>query len=95
MLASDGHGGREYAITGPEALTVREHVRLVEQSREAAVEEWRAAGFSAADIGFFLAMRTDPPEAGYTVLPTVEEVTGRPARTFAQWVGEHAWEFTA
>ncbi|MDA2808775.1 SDR family oxidoreductase [Nocardiopsis suaedae] len=106
VLASDGHGGREYPLTGPEALTVRDQVRivadvldrdvrLVEQSREEAVEEWRAAGFSAEDIAFFLAMRTDPPEFGYSVRPTVQEVTGRPARTFAQWVGEHALAFTS
>lgn len=47
-------------------------------------------GCSAEDIEFFVTMRTNPPEAGYTVLPTVQEVTGRPARTFAQWVREHA-----
>jgi hypothetical protein len=28
-----------------------------------------------------------------TVLPTVEEVTGRPARTSAQWAAEHADAF--
>ena len=39
------------------------------------------------------AVRTEPPEAGYTVLPTVERVTGRPARTFAQWVRRHAGAF--
>lgn len=27
------------------------------------------------------------------VLPTVEQVTGRPARTFAQWAAEHAGAF--
>ena len=44
-------------------------------------------------IEFFLTMRTDPPEAGYTVLPTIEEVTGAPARTYAQWVAEHRAAF--
>ncbi|WP_342767708.1 hypothetical protein [Gracilibacillus dipsosauri] len=34
-------------------------------------------------------MSTNPPEMGCTVLQTVEEVTGRPARTFAEWVSEH------
>ncbi|EME55224.1 hypothetical protein H074_26987 [Amycolatopsis decaplanina DSM 44594] len=28
-----------------------------------------------------------------TVVDTVEKVTGRPARTFAQWVAEHADRF--
>ncbi|ONK10699.1 NAD(P)H azoreductase [Streptomyces sp. MP131-18] len=103
-LTAEGHGGQEYWLTGPEALTVRDKVRTLaevlgrevryaELSREEAVAQWRGAGFSDEDVAFFLAMRTDPPAAGYTVLPTVERVTGRPARTFAQWVGENATAF--
>ncbi|WP_336215584.1 NmrA family NAD(P)-binding protein [Nonomuraea sp. LPB2021202275-12-8] len=103
-LTGDRHAGREYWLTGPEALTPPEkvrtiaevlgrEVRYVELSRDEIVEEWRRAGYSDADVEFFLTMRTDPPAAGYTVLPTVEEVTGRPARTFAQWVREHAAAF--
>ncbi|MDQ0058708.1 hypothetical protein [Paenibacillus harenae] len=38
---------------------------------------------------FFALMGKNPPEVGYTVLPTVEQVTGRPARTFAEWAVEH------
>lgn len=30
---------------------------------------------------------------GYTVAPTVERVTGRPARTFAEWVSENIEAF--
>lgn len=103
-LTGDGHAGQEYWLTGPQALTPPEKVRTiaevlgrevrhVELSREEIVKEWRQAGYSAEDVAFFLAMRTDPPVAGYTVLPTVEEVTGRPARTFAQWVRENAAAF--
>ncbi len=105
-LTTDGHGGQEYWLTGPEALTVPDQVRTiaevlgrevryVEQTREEAVVQWRGAGYSDEDIAFFLAMRTDPPEAGYTVLPTVERVTGRPPRTFAQWVRDNAAAFLA
>jgi hypothetical protein len=39
-------------------------------------------------------MEHDPPEIGRVVQPTVERVTGRPGRTFAQWVREHAAAFT-
>ncbi|XXT61731.1 WYL domain-containing protein [Sorangium sp. So ce590] len=35
------------------------------------------------------------PEIGTTVVPTVARVTGRPARTFAQWAREHAAAFAA
>jgi hypothetical protein len=61
-------------------------IRFVELTQDEIVAEWRTTGYSDEDIEFFLAMRTNPPEAGYTVLPTVEKVTGKPARAFAQWV---------
>ncbi|MBT3164893.1 NmrA family NAD(P)-binding protein [Streptomyces sp. Vc74B-19] len=103
-LTTDGHAGQEYWLTGPEALTPPEQVRVigevigrevrhVELSRDEAVARWRAQGYQEEDIAFFLAMRTDPPEAGRTVLPTVEKVTGTPARTFARWVRENAAAF--
>ncbi|MER7083017.1 SDR family oxidoreductase [Saccharopolyspora kobensis] len=103
-LTTDGHSGQEYWLTGPEALTVPEKVRVlgaalgrelryVEQSEAEAVEQWRAAGFTAEEIGFFQQMRKDPPIDGRTVLPTVQEVTGHPARTFASWAQENAEAF--
>ncbi|WP_405714337.1 MULTISPECIES: hypothetical protein [unclassified Streptomyces] len=46
-------------------------------------------------IDFFVWVHGDPPEIGYTVAPTVEQVTGRPARTFAEWAAEHKERFTA
>jgi uncharacterized protein YbjT (DUF2867 family) len=103
-LTGDGHAGREYWLTGPEALTPAEKVRtiaevlgrdvrFVELSKDEIVARWRASGYDDESVEFFLAMRTAPPEAGRTVLPTVREVTGKPARTFAQWVGENAAAF--
>lgn len=103
-LTTEGHAGQEYWLTGPEALTPPEkvrtiseilgrEVRYVELSEDEVVAQWRQTGYSDEDIAFFLAMRTNPPEAGYTVLPTVADVTGRPARTFAQWVRENAAAF--
>lgn len=105
-LTEDGHAGQEYWLTGPEALTPRERVRilagvlgrdlrLLELTRDEVVAAWRRDGYSDDDIAFFLAMRTDPPAAGYTVLPTVEAITRRPARTFAQWAAENAALFAA
>lgn len=54
-LTEDGHGGREYLVTGPEALTVRDRtaaigaargadVELVELTEEQALENWRGQG---------------------------------------------------
>ncbi|MFF8957982.1 NAD(P)H-binding protein [Streptomyces sp. NPDC014894] len=105
-LAEDGHGGREYVITGPEALTVGDKaerlgaargrdVRVVELSEDEAVERWRAAGQPDDVIEFLLMVYRDTPPVGRTVTDTVERVTGRPARTFAEWAKEHADAFRA
>ena len=105
-LTEEGHGGQEYVITGPELLTVADKVAtiatargrditLVELTEEQAVAQWRAAGHPEDVIGFLLEVYGNTPEAGRTVVDTVEKVTGRPARTFGQWAAEHADAFTA
>ncbi|MFJ4974118.1 NAD(P)H-binding protein [Streptomyces coeruleorubidus] len=105
-LTEEGHAGQEYVITGPELLTVGDKVAtiaaaagreiaLVELTEEQAVEQWRAAGLPENVIGFLLEAYGNTPEVGRTVASTVEKVTGRPARTFAQWAGEHADAFKA
>jgi uncharacterized protein YbjT (DUF2867 family) len=100
-LTEEGHGGRQYVITGPEVLTVGDKVKtiaeaagreiaLVELTEEQALAGWRAAGLPEDVIGFLLEAYGNTPEVGRTVDGTVEKVTGRPARTFAQWAAEHA-----
>ncbi|MFC9503348.1 NAD(P)H-binding protein [Streptomyces sp. NPDC057002] len=100
-LTEEGHAGQEYVITGPEVLTVGDKVAavaaaagreiaLVELTEEQAVAQWRAAYLPEDVIGFLLEAYGNTPEVGRTVSGTVEKVTGRPARTFAQWAGEHA-----
>lgn len=103
-LSEDGHGGKSYLITGPEALTIQDKadtlagargrkIEVVELSEEQAVEQWRAAGQPAEVIGFLLEVYGNTPPEGRTPIGTVAEVTGRPARTFAQWAAEHADAF--
>ncbi|MET9759174.1 NAD(P)H-binding protein [Streptomyces sp. NPDC006372] len=103
-LTEEGHGRQEYVITGPEVLTVGDKVTavaaavgreiaLVELTEEQAVAEWRAAYLPEDVIGFLLEVYGNTPEAGRTVSDTVEKVTGRPARTFAQWAAAHADAF--
>ncbi|MEU0386759.1 NmrA family NAD(P)-binding protein [Streptomyces chartreusis] len=105
-LTEEGHAGQEYVITGPEVLTVGDKVAtiaaavgreiaLVELTEEQAVEQWRAAYLPEDVIGFLLEVYGNTPEAGRTVSGTVEKVTGRPARTFAQWAADHADAFRA
>ncbi|NED03981.1 NAD(P)H-binding protein [Streptomyces sp. SID6648] len=105
-LTEDGHGGQEYLVTGPQALTVRDKtadiaaargadVELVELTEEQALETWRGQGMPEDVIAFLIDVYRDTPPEGRTVLDTVEKVTGRPARSFAQWAEEHAHAFRA
>ncbi|MFB7971009.1 NAD(P)H-binding protein [Streptomyces sp. G9] len=105
-LTEDGHGGQEYLITGPQALTLRDKtaaigaargadVELVELTEEQALETWRGQGMPEDVIAFLIDVYRDTPPEGRTVLGTVEKVTGRPARTFAEWAEEHAQAFRA
>ncbi|WP_097981518.1 NAD(P)H-binding protein [Streptomyces sp. f150] len=105
-LTEDGHGGQEYLITGPQALTVRDKtaaigaargadVELVELTEEQALETWRGQGMPEDVIAFLIDVYRDTPPEGRTVRGTVEKVTGRPARTFTEWAEEHAHAFRA
>ncbi|MEV0196491.1 NAD(P)H-binding protein [Nonomuraea sp. NPDC050691] len=104
VLTGEGHGGRTYTLTGPEALTTREKVRVLaeatgvgitftELTEQEARTEWRSYGMGEETIEFLVQALGNTPEVGYTVVPTVEQVTGRPARSFAQWAAEHAAAF--
>jgi uncharacterized protein YbjT (DUF2867 family) len=104
VLTSDGHGGKTYSISGPEVLTPRDMTRMigeaigrevqfVELTPDQAREEWGGAGLPRDVIEFLLWVYDNTPPHGYTVVPTVEQITGQPARTFAQWAAEHAAAF--
>lgn len=104
-LTDEGHAGKAYLITGPEALTVADKVdtiaaargraiELVELDEETAVAQWRAQGQTQEIIDFLIDVYRDTPVEGRTVVSTVEEVTGHPARSFAAWAKEHAAAFT-
>ncbi|MFC4013886.1 NmrA family NAD(P)-binding protein [Nonomuraea purpurea] len=103
-LVEEGHAGKAYTITGPETLTPAQRVRLIGAAvgREIGFEElteesYRASmrGWGADDdyIEFAVQLGANPPQMGSVVVPTVEDVTGRRGRTFAQWVAENADKF--
>lgn len=103
-LTEDGHAGETYWVTGPEALTPADRAGLIGEAIEAEVrferlsvdqerQRLRSLGYHEEYVEFFIQLVMDPPEQGGVVLPTVERVTGRPARTFAQWAAEHADAF--
>ncbi|WP_326977956.1 hypothetical protein [Bacillus inaquosorum] len=57
-------------------------------------KEWKSKGYEEEFINYFIIeMGKNPPKQVYTVLPTIELVTGEPARTFAQWVKENKHHF--
>ncbi|MDT0328463.1 NAD(P)H-binding protein [Nocardiopsis lambiniae] len=103
-LTEGGHGDRIHVLTGPEALTPAARaeaigraigrevawVRLTEEQERARL---RAQGLPEEYVEFGISLATDPPETADRILPTVEEVTGRPARTFADWARDNADAF--
>ncbi|MEV4352785.1 NmrA family NAD(P)-binding protein [Nonomuraea sp. NPDC049625] len=104
VLVEGGHGGRTYVLTGPEAITLRQKVEILGTSIGSRVEyveltvdearaKWAADGMGEQTIEFLVQALGNTPEVGYTVVPTVREVTGRDARSFAQWASENADAF--
>ena len=104
-LTSSVHEGREYRLSGPQALLPEDRVaalaRVLERDLrfeplsnvEARVELRRTMPqhYVRALLGFFAWGELDESE----VLPTVEDVTGRPPRSFEQWARDHALAFPA
>lgn len=101
VLTEDGHAGREYTLTGPKTHSIAELVRIIgdvidrdiqfhelseKEIRNRMKNEW---GSDESEIDYVLSWYKNTPAEGYTVVPTVEEITGRPARTFRQWAEEH------
>jgi uncharacterized protein YbjT (DUF2867 family) len=102
-LTSPGHEERVYEVSGPESLSAGERVailgqvlgrdlRFEAQTNEEARTEMSAttpARYVDAFFDFYVAGALDESK----VLPTVQEVTGRAPRTFAQWATAHADAF--
>jgi uncharacterized protein YbjT (DUF2867 family) len=98
VLLSAGHEGCSYELTGPEALSRRRKVALIGQAlgrdlryvdlpRDEAIKEL------AKDLGDHAAWYVDGQvtlvEHPQQAVPTVAELTGRPATTFLEWVSRN------
>jgi uncharacterized protein YbjT (DUF2867 family) len=104
-LTSSEHGGRAYRVSGPEALLPEDRLaalgRVLDRdlhlqplSNEEARAELRrtvSLPYVKAFMSFFAHGELDESE----VLPTVEDVTGSPSRTFEEWARAHARAFPA
>ncbi|MFE2165611.1 SDR family oxidoreductase [Streptomyces sp. NPDC059447] len=98
-LHEDGHAGHTYELTGPEALSPRrqtaaisralgEEVAFVELSREEA-RGHMARFMPEAVIDGTLDILGVPLPAEQTISPDVENVLGRPAGSFDEWVARN------
>jgi uncharacterized protein YbjT (DUF2867 family) len=102
-LTTDRHEGRAYRVSGPESLLPAEQVailgrvlgrdlRLEPMSNDEARAEM-SASMPAEYVDAFLRFFVDGTIDESTVLPTVEQVLGRPPRRFEDWAREHADAF--
>lgn len=102
-LTASGHEGQSYRLTGPESLLPADEVRVLahvlgrdlrfegQADAEARAEMSRTMPTEYVDA--FFRFFSDGEYDDSRVLPTVEEITGRPPRTFEQWAHAHAEAF--
>jgi uncharacterized protein YbjT (DUF2867 family) len=103
-LTEDGHRGRTYPLTGPAAISQAEQVRQIGVAigrdlrwaelpsglaRQQLLQEWGDETFVDHALSYWASLVGNPEP----VTRAVEEVTGRPARTFQQWARDHAADF--
>jgi uncharacterized protein YbjT (DUF2867 family) len=102
-LVEEGHDGRIYALSGPEPLLPADRVRVLGEvlgrdlrfEAQPDDEAWAemTARMPEAYVRAFFDFYVDGSLDESAVLPTVQEVTGRPPRTFADWARAHADAF--
>ncbi|MFF1570084.1 NAD(P)H-binding protein [Streptomyces sp. NPDC058293] len=102
-LFEEGHSGGDYVLTGPESLSQAEQVAVIGDvlGRQIPFEELSPDEFRRATEGIWpgpvVEMLLDAWGATVGcpayVTSTVADVVGAPARTFRQWVSEHADAF--
>jgi uncharacterized protein YbjT (DUF2867 family) len=102
-LRSGAHAGRVYRLTGPASLLPADRVRVLGEvlgrnlrfvgQDDVEARAQMSAAMPAEYVDAFFSFSVDGTLDESTVLPTVEQVTGRPPRTFRQWAEAHADAF--
>lgn len=103
-LTGDGHHGRILELTGTAPLTKHEQVgviaeaighdiRFEETPRADAAAVMLTMGWDPETVEGILDAQRDTIAHPRPVTSTVEEVTGRPARSFADWAAAHIADF--
>jgi len=102
-LLEAGHDGAEYVLTGPQSLSQLEQVITIGdvigrplRFEEISPEEWRREMRAPVAVANMLldAWAAAIGQPAF-VTSTVAEITGSPARSFRDWVTDHAGEFRA
>ncbi|MBY8871483.1 NAD(P)H-binding protein [Micromonospora sp. PLK6-60] len=103
-LTTDDHLGARHLISGPTTLTQEEQVHAigrvlgrelrwseqpVEEARRALTASFGDAAFADLALAGWAGFVAEPE----AVTDTVETVTGHPARSYAEWVADHAADF--
>jgi uncharacterized protein YbjT (DUF2867 family) len=98
-LTEPGHEQKAYPLSGPEVLTPAQELallgdalgrslELVAMPNEAARAGMLRSGMAPVIVDAIVA-QVEADATGYEIFSTVADVTGRPARRFAQWVDAH------
>ncbi|MFC4496488.1 NAD(P)H-binding protein [Streptomyces ovatisporus] len=99
-LTEEGHEGRAYTLTGPEAVSAAQQTACLAEllGRPVPFEELDPARARAAYLrrypehvaeALLLGAEQQRDGAKARVEQTVREVTGRPARSYAEWAADH------
>jgi uncharacterized protein YbjT (DUF2867 family) len=101
-LLADGHDGNTYRVTGPQSLLPVEQVAILaevlgrplrfEAQPNAEARTEMSATMPAEYVDAFFDFYVDGALDESPVLPTVQELIGRPPHTFEQWATTHAAE---
>ncbi|WP_410596702.1 SDR family oxidoreductase [Amycolatopsis sp. lyj-23] len=103
-LTEPGHAGRHYPLTGPESLTrveqlgaigaaIGRELHFTESTPEEFRAEMRSYGVGDDIVSMLLRYWSDTVETPDAVRPAVAQLTGKPARTLAEWARDHAADF--
>ena len=94
ILTEAGHAGHSYTVTGPESLTQAQQIETIAAAMGTSVkvrpltpQEWQASVPYLPEpvTEGLLAIWAEADGTPRDVSQTVSAITGRPARTFAEW----------
>ena len=104
ILMYGGHAQKTYTLTGPAVLTPKSQVleigkamsreiKFTELDEKQTRERWKAWGLPKETMDYLYEWYGNTPPEGYTVTTAVEDIIGRPAYSFQEWVSENIESF--